>query len=93
MPALVICGHVGEGRQRTFVDDPLLADFAPARHDGGVVRIGGEAMHQVARAVFVDPVLRVIEPIRIRHRVEVIEVAENSSKPCTVGRYLFRSPR
>ena len=43
---------------------------------GGVVRVGGEAMHQVARAVFVDPVLRVVEPIRIRHRVEVIEVAE-----------------
>jgi hypothetical protein len=33
-------------------------------------------MHQVARAVFVDPILRIVEPVRIRHRVEMIEVAE-----------------
>ena len=33
-------------------------------------------MDQIARAVFVDPVLRVVEPVRIGHRVEVIEVAE-----------------
>jgi hypothetical protein len=26
-------------------------------------------------------------------RVQAIKVAENSSKPCTVGRYLFRSPK
>jgi len=29
---------------------------------------------------------------RVFHRIEVIEIAEDSSKPCTVGRNSFRSP-
>ena len=33
-------------------------------------------MHKIARAVFVDPVLRIVEPVRIGHRIEVIEVTE-----------------
>ena len=33
-------GHVWERRQRAFVDDPLLADLAPARHHGRVIHIG-----------------------------------------------------
>ena len=33
-------------------------------------------MHQVARPVLVDPVLRVVEPVRVRHRVQVVQVAE-----------------
>ena len=84
----MIGGHVGKRRQRAFVDDPLLADLAPARHDGRVIRVGGIAMHQVARAVFVDPVLRIVEPIRIRHRVEVIEVAEKFIE-AVHGRQIF----
>ena len=33
-------------------------------------------MHQVARAGFVNPVLGIIEPVRVRHRVEVVQVTE-----------------
>ena len=59
LPHLVIRAHVLERLQRTFVDDALLADLAPARHHGRIVSIGRLGMNQVARAVFVDPVLRV----------------------------------
>ena len=33
-------------------------------------------MHQIARAGLVDPVLGIIEPIRVGHGVEVVQVAE-----------------
>ena len=46
-------GHVRERRQRALVHDLLLADLAPARHLGRVVRVGRPAVHQVARAVLV----------------------------------------
>ena len=76
LPHLVIGAHVLERLQRPFIDDALLADLAPARHHRRIVGVGGVGMHQIARAVFVDPVLRIVEPVRIGHRVEVIEVAE-----------------
>ena len=61
LPPLVIPAHIVEWRQGPFVDDALLADPAPARHDRGVIRFGRIAMHQVPGAVSVEPVLRVIE--------------------------------
>ena len=71
-------GHVRVGRQRAFVDDPLLADLAPARHHRLVVVVGRPAVHQVAR-----PVLGMEGwipgegvPVGIRHGVEVVEIAE-----------------
>src|SRR5215510_2015880 len=66
--------HVRERWQRTFIDDPLLADFAPARHLGRIIRLGRVAVHQAARAVLVVVVLidRERVPIRIGHRVEVV---------------------
>ena len=70
--------HVRERRQRAFIDDPLLADLAPARHFGWIVRVGRIAVHQAARAVLVVVVLvdRERVPVRIGHRVEVIQVSE-----------------
>ncbi len=68
----------GKRRQRAFIDDPLLADFAPARHLGRIVGIGRIAMDQAARAILVVIVLvggkRV--PVRIGHRVEVVQISE-----------------
>ena len=58
--------HVGEGRQRAFVLDLLFPDHTPARHHGGVIRVSCPAMGQIARAGLVDPVLRIIEPVRDR---------------------------
>ena len=66
----------GNGAQRSLVLDLLLADLAPARHHGGVVDVGGPGMDEVARAVLVDPVLRIVEPVRVRHGVEMVEIAE-----------------
>jgi hypothetical protein len=61
-----------------FVDDALLPDLAPARHHRLVVVVGRPAVHQVARPVPV--VERGIAgervPVGVRHRVEVIEIAE-----------------
>ena len=71
-------GHVGVRRQGTLIHDLLLADLAPARLLGRVVRVGRPAVHQIARANFVAIGLIIREriPIGIRHRIEVIEVAE-----------------
>ena len=70
--------HVGERRQRAFIDDPLLADFAPARHLGRIVGVGRIAVDQAARAVLVVVVLvdRERVPVRIGHRVEVVQISE-----------------
>jgi hypothetical protein len=38
-------------------------------------------MDEVARAVFVDPVLRVVEPVRVRHGIEMIKITEILVKP------------
>jgi hypothetical protein len=72
LPALMIRRHVWKRLERAFVDDALLADPAPPRHLGRIVDLGRVGMHEIARTVFVDPVLRIVEPVRIRHRVEVI---------------------
>jgi polyhydroxyalkanoate synthase len=39
-------------------------------------RLGENVAAQVAWASFVDPVLRVVEPVRIGHRIEVVQVTE-----------------
>ncbi len=36
------------GIESSGVFDPLLADLAPARHLGGIIRGGGPAVHHVA---------------------------------------------
>ena len=71
-------GHVGERRQRAFVDNLLLANLAPPRLHGWIIRIAGVAMDQIARAKFVAVRLIVGErvPIRIGHGVEVVQVAK-----------------
>ena len=70
--------HVRERRQRAFVNNSLLADLAPARVDGWVIRVRRVAMHQAARAVLV--VVRLVDrerkPVRVAHGVEVVQVAE-----------------
>ena len=70
--------HVRERRQRTFIDDPLLADLAPARHFGRIVRVGRIAVDQAARTVSVVVFLvdRERVPVRIGHRVEVVQISE-----------------
>ena len=47
---LVVDGLHPLGIERAGVFDPLLADLAPARHLGRVVRVGGPAVDHVARA-------------------------------------------
>ncbi len=71
-------GHVRKRRQRAFIHDLLLADLAPARLHGGVVRVRRPAMDQAARAILVVVFLvhRERIPVRVRHRVEVVQVAE-----------------
>ena len=57
-------------------------DFAPMPHRGGVVGVScrSNALDRAAPD-FVDPILRVVEPVGIRHRVEVIEIAKKLVKP------------
>jgi hypothetical protein len=59
----------------------LAGKSPPARHHRPVIRVGGVGMDQVARAIFVDPVLRVVVPVGIGHGVEVIQVAEIFIEP------------
>src|SRR5881398_3059616 len=56
--------------------DLLFADFVPARHHGGVVRVGRPGMNHVARADLVQQILRIVRMRRVFHRVQVIEVPE-----------------
>ena len=63
-------------RQRALVDDLLLADLAPARLDGRIVRVGRESVQHIARADHVLQRRRIGMPERILHRVEMIEIAE-----------------
>ncbi len=53
------CIH-GMRRQRAFVFDFLLADFAPARHLGGIVGVGGEGVDEVARANDIQEILGIV---------------------------------
>lgn len=62
--------------ERAGVLDPLLADLAPARLDGGIVRVGREGMDHVARADDVQQLLRIVRMRRILHRVEMVQIAE-----------------
>jgi hypothetical protein len=80
--------HVREWRERAFVHDALFADSAPARLLGGIVHVGRPAMHEIARTGFVDPILRVVEPVGVGHRVEVVEVAEELVE-AVQGRQVF----
>ena len=73
---LYLMPSIGMRRQRAAVFNLLLADLAPARHLGGVVRVGGPAMNQVARADDVQQILRIVGMERVFHRVQVIQVAE-----------------
>src|SRR3954453_8654477 len=50
--------HVSEGRQRTFIYDLLLSDFAPTRHFGLIIGVGRIAVDQIARTVLVEVLLR-----------------------------------
>ena len=76
LPHLVIRGHILKGFQRPLVDNALFADLAPARHHRRVVGVGRIAMHQIARPIFVDPILWIVEPVRIGHGVEVIQITK-----------------
>ena len=69
--------HVRERRQRTFIDDPLFADL-PARHLGRIVLVGRITVDQASRTVSVVVLLVGREgiPVRIGHRVEVVQVSE-----------------
>ena len=65
-------------RQIALVLDLLLADLAPARINGGIVGGGRKRVEHVARA-YLRPegrVLGVVEAVRVLHRVQVIEIAE-----------------
>jgi hypothetical protein len=69
--------HVRVRRQRTAIDDHLLADPAPARIGGRIVQTGRLAVYNVARAEIGKKLrrLRVIGFIGFFHGVEVVEDA------------------
>ena len=86
---LVIHGFHPFGIKRAGVLDLLLADLAPARHLGGVIRVGGPAMDHVARADDVQQILRIVGMRRVFHRVQVIEVAEEFVEAVDGGQELI----
>ena len=69
------------GIELTGVFDLLFADLAPARHHSRVVRVGGPTMDHVARADFVEKLLRVPWVGRVFHRIEMVEVSEELIEP------------
>ena len=75
--------------ERAGVLDLLLADLAPARHLGRVVGVGRPAVDHVARADFVQQVLRIVGMRRVFHRIEVIEVAEEFVEAVDGGQELI----
>ena len=75
--------------ERAGVLDLLLADLAPARHHGRVIRVGRPAVNHVARADFVQQLLRVGGVRGVFHRVEVIEVAEELVEAVDGGQELI----
>ena len=83
---------VGSWRQRPLIDDLLLADLAPARLDGGIVGVARPAMHEVARTDRVPDrgVGRIGIPVRIRHRVEVVQIAEELIEAVHAGKVLVQ---
>ena len=68
--------HVREWWEGTFIYDLLLSNHAPPRLHCAIYGIGRPAVRYIARPRLVDPVLRVVKPVRIGHRVKVIEVTE-----------------
>jgi hypothetical protein len=70
--------HVRVARERTLIDDLLFADPAPARLLGGIIGIRCPGVQEIARPHLVAVCLIVREgiPIRVRHRIEVIQVTE-----------------
>ena len=69
--------HVRVRRQRTAIDDRLLADPAPARMLGRVVDVGRLGVQDIARAeALMEPGdLWVFGVVRLLHGVEVVEDA------------------
>src|SRR5262249_2861621 len=61
--------------ERTFVLDLLLAYFAPAWIDRGIVNIGRYTMQQVARADRIQESRRIVAVEGVFHRIEVIQIA------------------
>jgi len=43
---------------------------------GAVGRVVGPAMDEIAWSRLVDPLLRIVGPVRVRHGIEVIQVAK-----------------
>ena len=80
--------------ERAGIFDLLLADPAPARHHRGVIVVSGPAMHHVARADYVQQVLRIVRMCRVFHRIEVIQIAEELVEAVDGGQeFDCRSPR
>ena len=77
------------GIERAGVLDLLFADLAPARHHGRVILIRRPGVDHVARADFVQQLLRVAGVRGVLHRVEVIEVAEELVEPVDGGQELI----
>src|SRR5208282_2264325 len=69
------------GIERAGILDLLFANLAPARHYCRVVRVGRPGMDHVARADYVQQLLRVSGVRGVFHGVEVIEIAEELVKP------------
>src|SRR6266576_5686537 len=85
--------HVWERSQGAFIHDLLLSDLAPPRHYCGVILVCRPAVDEIARPGLVDPILRVIEPVRIRHGIEVIEVAKEFVEAVNGWEILIQVPK
>ena len=86
---LVIHGLHALGIKHAGILNLLLADLAPARHLGRVVRIGRPGMNHVARTDDVQQILRVVRMRRVFHRVQVIQVAEEFIEAVDGGQELI----
>ena len=86
---LVVHGLHPFGIERAGILDLLFADLAPARHHGRVILVRRPAMNHVARADFVQQLLRVGGVRGVFHRVEVIEVAEELVEAVDGGQELI----
>ena len=67
---------LGNGAQWAFIHNPSVCRLRPSAASRWVVRVGRPAVGQIARAGFVDPVLRIIEPVGVGHGIEVVEIAK-----------------
>ena len=89
--------HPSECGRRDLLVDGFHALFGQRTsiRDGLSALAITQAMEHAARAelLFEFRVLGVIGKLWLLFGIQVIEITENSSKPCTVGRYSSRSPR